>query len=129
MREDEDRAYWIASRHQNELGEREPSTLTISVVDLIGRIKDPDADVLTVMTLCTNFDLPSRLVFGSDDGDFHLPGHAAAKTVVALHRPTPSLDPPNGKGQLWRLISQLSLNYLSLTEEGPRGAAGDIAAA
>ena len=30
----------------------------------------------------------------------------------------PSYDPPSGAGQLWRLISQLSLNYLSLEEDG-----------
>jgi type VI secretion system protein ImpG len=28
------------------------------------------------------------------------------------------IDPPLGKPQLWRLISQLSLNYVSLTEGG-----------
>jgi type VI secretion system protein ImpG len=117
-RNDKDRAYWIAKRRQNELGEREPSTLSISVVDLIGQIKDPEADVLTVQTLCSNFDLPSRLVFGNEYGDFDMPGNAAAKTVTALRRPTVSQDPPNGKGQLWRLVSLLSLNYLSLTEEG-----------
>jgi type VI secretion system protein ImpG len=124
-----DRAFWTATRHMNEIGEREPSAMKISIVDLIGNIKDPEADVLTVRTLCTNFDLASRLAFGNkkaddagDDsnepGDFEAVGHAAAKTVVALRRPTASLDPPSGKGQLWRLISHLSLNYLSLTQEG-----------
>ena len=47
----------------NEFGEREPSTMTISVVDLTGNFTDPEADVLMVRTLCTNFDLPSRLSF------------------------------------------------------------------
>jgi type VI secretion system protein ImpG len=40
------------------------------------------------------------------------------KQITALRRPTPSYDPPSSKGQLWRLVSQLSLNYLSLAEEG-----------
>jgi type VI secretion system protein ImpG len=117
-RNEKDRAYWSAKRHQNELGERQPSTMTISVVDLMGQLKDPDADVLTVMTLCSNFDLPSRLTLGNEQGDFEVMGQAAAKTVTSLRRPTASLDPPSGKGQLWRLISALSLNYLSLTEDG-----------
>jgi type VI secretion system protein ImpG len=111
-------AFWTASRHQNELGEREPSVMTISVVDLTGQITDPEADVLTVRTLCTNFDLPTRLPIGAPAGDFEAIGHAAAKTVTALKRPTPSVDPPLEKGQLWRLISLLSLNYLSINEEG-----------
>jgi type VI secretion system protein ImpG len=68
--------------------------------------------------LCTNFDLPTRFNFGAADGDFEAVGHAAAKTVTALKRPTPSVDPPASTGQTWRLISLLSLNYLSLNEEG-----------
>ena len=117
-REQKNLAFWTASRHENQLGEREPSTLTISVVDLNGQLKSPDADVLTVRCTCTNFDLPSRFTFGAAEGDLEAAGHASAKTVVLLRRPTPSCDPPQGKGQVWRLISLLSLNYLSLTEEG-----------
>jgi type VI secretion system protein ImpG len=118
MREQKHLSFWTATRHLNELGEREPSTMTISVVDLTGQIKDPEADVLTVRCQCTNFDLPSRFTFGSAEGDFEAVGHAGARKVTALRRPTPSYDPPSGKGQIWRLISQLSLNYLSITEEG-----------
>jgi type VI secretion system protein ImpG len=125
MRDRKDLAFWTATRHINELGEREPSTMTISVVDVTGGIKDPEADVLTVRCECTNFNLPSRFTFGSAEGDFEVVGHAAARKVTALRRPTPSYDPPHGKGQIWRLISQLSLNYLSLTEEG-RGALQEI---
>jgi len=117
--------FWTATRHRNELGERESSTMTISVVDLKGHMADPEADVLTVRTLCTNFDLPSRFTFGAAAGDFEAVGHAAAKTVTALRRPTASVDAPTGEGQLWRLISLLSLNYLSLNEEG-RGALQEI---
>jgi type VI secretion system protein ImpG len=114
----EDLAFWVASRHLNEFGEREPSTMTISVVDLTGNFTDPEADVLMVRALCTNFDLPSRFHFGSENGDFEAVGYAVAKTVTALRRPTASVNPPDGQGLLWRLISLLSLNYLSLNEEG-----------
>ncbi len=117
-RDREDLAFWVATRHLNEFGEREPSTMTISVVDLTGSFKDPEADVLMVKTLCSNFDLPSRLQFGSEAGDFEAPGFAAVKTVTALRRPTASVNPPGGQGYFWRLISLLSLNYLSLNEEG-----------
>jgi type VI secretion system protein ImpG len=121
----EELAFWVASRHLNEFGEREPSTMTISVVDLNGNFTSPEADVLLVKTLCTNFDLPSRLHFGSENGDFDVVGFAAAKTVTALRRPTASVNPPSGQGLLWRLISLLSLNYLSLNEEG-RGAMQEL---
>jgi type VI secretion system protein ImpG len=111
-------AFWVATRHLNEFGEREPSIMTISVVDLTGNFTDPEADVLMVRALCTNFDLPSRFHFGSEAGDFEAIGYAAAKTVIGLRRPTASVNPPGGEGHLWRLISLLSLNYLSLNEEG-----------
>lgn len=124
-RDSKETTYWSATRKLNELGERLPSTVSISVVDLNGQLKDPDADVLTVRCTCTNFDLPSRLPFGTGDSDFDATGFAGAKYVTALRRATRSFDPPNGVGQLWRLISQLSLNYLSLSEEG-RGALQEI---
>ncbi len=40
------------------------------------------------------------------------------KRIVALRKPTATVRPPTGKGVLWRLVSHLSLNYLSLVEEG-----------
>jgi type VI secretion system protein ImpG len=110
--------FWVANRHLNELGEHEPSTMTISVVDLAGNFTEPEADVLMVRTLCTNFDLPPRLQHGAESGDFEVPGYAAAKTVTALRRPTATIGPVGGQGHLWRLISLLSLNYLSIDEEG-----------
>src|SRR5271166_1621078 len=100
----EELAFWVANRHLNEFGEREPSTMTISVVDLNGSFTNPEADVLMVKTLCTNFDLPTRFQFGSDTGDFEAIGHAAAKTVIGLRRPTASVNPSAGQGHFWRLI-------------------------
>jgi type VI secretion system protein ImpG len=117
-RKRDDLVFWTATRHLNEFGEREPSTMSISVVDLTGSFTEPEADVLMVRTLCTNFDLPSRIQTGSETGDFEAVGHEAAKTVIALRRPTASINPPGGQGHFWRLISLLSLNYLSLNEEG-----------
>jgi type VI secretion system protein ImpG len=71
-----------------------------------------------VKALCTNFDLPSRFQFGAETGDFEATGYPAAKTVTALRRATASINPSGGKEHFWRLISLLSLNYLSLNEEG-----------
>jgi type VI secretion system protein ImpG len=35
-----------------------------------------------------------------------------------LKKPTGTIRPPTGRNALWRLISHLSLNYLSLVEDG-----------
>jgi type VI secretion system protein ImpG len=91
----------------------------LTLVDMTTRQVLPDVDALTVRTTCTNRDLPSRLTFGNEDGDFWIKeGGATVKKIVCLKKPTGSLRPPVGRSVLWRLISQLSLNYLSLVEEG-----------
>jgi len=118
VRKSSNRVYWHAVRRRNELGEREPSTMHLSLVDLDGSVADPNAEVVTVRCSCSDFDLPSRLPFGSEEGDFAAEDFPAFRQITALRRPSPSYDPPHAKGQLWRLVSQLSLNYLSLTEEG-----------
>lgn len=117
-RRNDARVFWHAMRRMSLLGEREPSTMHLSLVDVDGVLTEPNAEVLTVRCSCSNFDLPSRLPFGLEDGDFMAEEYPAVRQITALRRPTPTYHPPDAKGQLWRLVSQLSLNYLSLTEEG-----------
>ena len=92
--------------------------IDISLVDLSMQPIRPDADALTIRTTCTNRDLPARLPFGADGGDFTLEIGAVVKAVVCLEKPTVPTRPPLGKAIQWRLISHLSLNYLSLVEGG-----------
>jgi type VI secretion system protein ImpG len=40
------------------------------------------------------------------------------RRIMTLKKPTATLRPPLGTSAFWRLISQLSLNYLSLVSEG-----------
>jgi len=117
-RKESGRSYWHAVRRRNEVGEREPSSMHIALVDVDGILTEPNVEVLKVRCSCSDFDLPSRLPFGLEDGDFVAEEFASIRKIVALRRPSPSYDPPRAKGQLWRLVSQLSLNYLSLAEEG-----------
>jgi type VI secretion system protein ImpG len=58
------------------------------------------------------------LPFGNESGDFEVEGIGSIKGAVALRKPTPTLRPPMGRDALWRLISHLALNYLSIVEEG-----------
>jgi len=75
-------------------------------------------DTVTVRLTCTNGDLPSRLPFGNDRGDLELEGAAPVKRIMILKKPTGTIRPPTGGNALWRLISHLSLNYLSLVADG-----------
>ena len=115
---DKQQTFWLSHRRPSSKSGDEGTEVSVSLVDLSARPVRPDVDTLTLRTTCTNRDLPSRLNFGNDAGDFELEGGAAIKRIVALRKPTNAVRPPSGKAALWRLISHLSLNYLSLVEGG-----------
>ncbi|OYP35791.1 type VI secretion system baseplate subunit TssF [Rhodopirellula sp. MGV] len=74
---------------------------------------------LGIDTLCTNRDLPLQMPVGVGETDFTLEISAPVKAVRCLVGPTkpePSRSYENGQ-TTWRLISHLSLNYLSLIDE------------
>lgn len=111
-------AFWYASRRPSQRRDDEGTEVFLSLMDLTGRPMKPDVDTIVVHCTCSNRDLPYRLPLGNEAGDFELEGLGAVKRIVALRKPTATVRPPTGKGTLWRLISHLSLNYLSLVEEG-----------
>jgi type VI secretion system protein ImpG len=111
-------AYWYASRSMSNRKGDEGTDLFLSLVDLSARPVELDYDTVTVRCTCTNRDLVARLPFGNESGDFEMTGAAAIKRITALHKPTRTLRPPLEGKTLWCLISQLSLNYLSLVEDG-----------
>ncbi|HWB97276.1 MAG TPA: type VI secretion system baseplate subunit TssF [Bryobacteraceae bacterium] len=110
--------FWVANRRPSVRANDDGTEIELALVDLSFRPARPGTDTLTVRTTCTNRDLPSRLPFGNEAGDFELESGASIKRIVALRRPTPPVRPPLGKAMQWRLISHLSLNYLSLVSEG-----------
>lgn len=114
---DKDR-FWYARRRLTPWREDKQSDLVLSFVDLTGRVAYPEQDVVTARLTCHNGDLPSQLPFGISTGDFNLREGQFVGRIVTLVRPTPVRHPPIGRPQMWRLVSQLSLNYLSLVDEG-----------
>lgn len=112
------KAHWKISRRPSGRKNDDGTEVWISIADPNGRAARDGVETLTVRCTCTNRSLASRLPFGADSTDFELEGVSLVKQIVALRKPTPSLRPSTGKGRLWSLISQLSLNYLSLVEEG-----------
>lgn len=111
-------AFWHATRRTTGWRVGGGADIYISLVDLAAQPVHPDLKAITLRLTCSNRDLPSRLPFGNPNGDFELEGGGPVKRIVCLTRPTAVLEPPLGKALLWRLISQLSLNYLSLVEGG-----------
>ena len=110
--------FWQAARRQAGIKDDQRTEVVLSLVDPTGRPLHPDADTLTVRCTCSNYTLPALLPFGNEAGDFELEGISTVRKAVCLRKPTPTLRPPTGKAAQWRLISHLSLNYLSLVEEG-----------
>ena len=118
VRRDDRSCFWLARRRQSARPNDDGTDISLSLLDLSMSAVDPDATVLSVRTTCTNRDLPSRLPFGNQDSDFEMEGAAAMRRIVSLRKPTAPVRPALGKAVLWRLVSHLSLNYLSLVEDG-----------
>jgi type VI secretion system protein ImpG len=110
--------FWLARRRPSIRPNDEGTDMFLSLIDLSLQPVQPEGNILSIRTTCTNRDLPSRLPFGNEDGDFELDGSSPVKRIVALRKPTPTIRPHSGKASLWRLISHLSLNHLSLVQEG-----------
>jgi len=110
--------YWQSSRRPSHRSPDSATEIFISLVDAAGHAALSDARSLTVRTICTNADLPAKLPAGSASGDFELEAALPVKRIAAVMKPTGTLRPPPAKDAFWRLLSQLSLNYLSLVEGG-----------
>ena len=120
--EDAPRFYWHASREASPRGGDRGSDVDIHLVDLAFNPVRPASEVLSLELLCSNRDLPEQMPFGggqaSQRADFTLPGHSVVKRVRMLRKPSPSQRCPGKRGLQWRLISHLSLNYLSIVDAG-----------
>ena len=115
---DDNGLFWQAKRRESAWRTDDGTDILLSFVDRSGRTAHPEQDTVTARVTCFNSDLPSRLPFGNASGDFELEGAGPVRNIIALIKPTRVIQPPLGHGQTWRLISQLSLNYLSLVESG-----------
>jgi type VI secretion system protein ImpG len=110
--------YWSVHRN-DEVADLSPGYETeISVVDVYFDAATPHTDTLSLTVTATNRDLPSLLSFGVAGGDLFMEGGGPAKEIRMLRKATQSQQFERNKGALWRLISHLSLNHLSLSGGG-----------
>ncbi len=118
---DRDRPYWYSSRRPSARKEDPGTEVYLSFVDLNFRPQVPAAEGVTVQITCTNRDLPGKLPFGGRDGDFEVEGIRSLSRIRCLKKPTGTVRPPLRQSAHWRLISHLSLNYLSLVDGRHKG--------
>ena len=110
--------YWHAQRLDG-VAEQSPGYETeITLVDGEFDPSRRQTETLSLQVTATNRDLPTLLPFGTPGGDLFLEGGGLAREVRLLRKPTPTWRFPRGQGALWRLISHLSLNHLSLSAGG-----------
>ena len=115
------RTYWQASRRRLGYagGQVDRGTeVYLTLVDLDFSPSAPANWTLDVETTCLNRDLPNRLPFGGGQPRLQLAGGGPISRVTCVTAPTETLRPALKRGTLWRLISHLSLNHLSLVADG-----------
>ncbi len=86
----------------------------IAFIDHADRSVVPECETVAVELTCCNRHLPEKL----RAGDIHLATGSSPEyaTYRNLSRPTPAVAPPLDRGLMWLLISNLSLNYVSLSD-------------
>jgi type VI secretion system protein ImpG len=106
-------AFWHARRRPTGRPELPGTELLLTFVDLAFAPAQPPMQTLFAHTLCTNRGLAEHLEAGSR---LQMEEAAPLRTIVCLQKPTPQRAPPLDGATQWRLISHLSLNYLSLAD-------------
>ncbi len=113
------------SSGQRERGARSSylgSETYISIVDPNHAPYQSSLRQLGVQGICTNRDLPLHMPLGRGSTDFTLETGAPVESIRCVAGPTKP-RPSAAQGETtWRLINQLSLNYLSLVDDAPAAA-------
>lgn len=109
----------VVSQRQRRDGPRSSyigSEAFISIVDAAEAPYSADLRQLGLSVLCTNRDLPLSMPIGVGKTDFILDAGAPVTALRCLAGPSQP-HPSFAEGSAaWRLLNQLSLNYLSLTD-------------
>ncbi|NWD76614.1 type VI secretion system baseplate subunit TssF [Pseudomonas gingeri] len=116
----------VLSSEQRRKGTRSTYVGSETFISLVDNRQAPyghDLRQLGVSALCTNRDLPLFMNVGTGKSDFTLADSAPVSAIRCLAGPSRPRASHAHDNQAWRLISQLSLNYLSLSEAGQGAAA------
>jgi type VI secretion system protein ImpG len=111
------KAFWHARRVPAQRKDLPGSEIVLSFLDLDLNPSLPPMQTVYAHTLCTNRELAYDLPV---DGVMQMEQQAPLdkqRPIVCLVKPTRPVPPPSRGATAWRLISHLSLNHLSLSEE------------
>lgn len=114
------KAFWLSRRVPHPHPDMAGTDLMLSFVDLGFTPALPPVQSVFARVLCTNRHAAEEVPMGAA---LAIERAAPLQAIRLLRRPTLQLDPPLAGPALWRLISHLSLNHLSLSNT-----AGSLAA-
>jgi len=108
----------LAQRRENQTRSMRyvGSEVFLSLVDADEAPYGGNLKQIGLKTLCTNRDLPLRMPVGVGTTDFTLQTGAQYESIRCLAGPTPPRHSHAHKDIAWKLISHLTLNYLSLVD-------------
>ncbi len=110
--------YWVWRRGDEMALNTRGYQAEIAIVDVDGKPAPIQTGTLNVALTCSNRDLPCSLPYGLPEGDLSMQAGAIKYPIRFLRKPSPPQRFERGRGAHWRLISHLSLNYLSLETSG-----------
>ncbi len=132
----ENRAYYTLHRAPRLLSTRQRgqgprssyvgSEVFLSLVDGNEAPYSNNLRQLALITLCTNRDLPLQMPVGASSTDFSMESGAPVNAVRCLAGPTRPRASQAQREVAWQLISHLSLNYLSVTDQGEQAGAAAL---
>lgn len=108
---DKKEAFWFARRLMSTDPELPGSTIKLAFVDLDFNPDMPSTETAYARTLCTNRGLANFVYAGTV---LSPEDTSPTKEIICLLQPTPPVYADSDGASQWKLISQLSLNYLSL---------------
>lgn len=104
-------AFWTARRQPASRADMPGTDVLLSFLDLAFTPARPPAQTVFAHTLATNRGLAEHI---APDTRLEIEVDAPVAGISCLTKPTRQIAPPLGGDTLWRLISHLSLNQLSL---------------
>ncbi|HEV7516247.1 MAG TPA: type VI secretion system baseplate subunit TssF [Thermoanaerobaculia bacterium] len=111
MGEERQRTFWHARRMPTGRADLPGTQMVLSLLDLDWHPRLPAVETLYAHTLCTNRDFAEQLPAGAL---LQTDVAAPLARISCLGKPSQEIIPPTGGANLWRLVSHLSLNHLSL---------------
>jgi len=122
--------FWSAARRPASVGSAASpdapvdrgTEIYLTFVDATNKPLPPSDWTVHVQVTTLNRDLPARLPFGGGQPRLQLATGGAAVRLECLTPPTNTVRPRLGPESIWRLVSHLNLNHLSISG-GATGAA------